>query len=169
MLTSPKTRDRLRAKAYAPLSLAIHLVVACTAAMLVSTAAQAQSNASVQVYNIPAGPLGDALNRFAQQAGVAIAFQPRDVDGATTQGLQGSYSEMDGFDTLLRGSGFSVVKGQNGYLLQATPQPGGALELGATEVSANQLGTITEGTGSYTPGSIATATRMVLTPSRSPS
>ena len=168
MLTSPKTRDRLRAKAYAPLSLAIHLVVACTAAMLVSTAAQAQSSASVQVYNIPAGPLGDALNRFAQQAGVAIAFQPRDVDGATTQGLQGSYSEMDGFDTLLRGSGFSVVKGQNGYLLQATPQPGGALELGATEVSANQLGTITEGTGSYTPGSIATATRMVLTPRQTP-
>ena len=33
---------------------------------------------------------------------------------------------------------------------------------------ANQLGTVTEGTGSYTPGTIATATRLVLTPRETP-
>ncbi|KAG0734208.1 hypothetical protein G6F23_012608 [Rhizopus arrhizus] len=33
---------------------------------------------------------------------------------------------------------------------------------------ANQLGTITEGSGAYTPGTIATATRLVLTPRQTP-
>ncbi|WP_353632763.1 TonB-dependent siderophore receptor [Pseudomonas vranovensis] len=42
------------------------------------------------------------------------------------------------------------------------------LELGTTEVTSNQLGTITEGSGSYTPGTIATATRLVLTPKETP-
>ncbi|WP_426245555.1 TonB-dependent siderophore receptor [Pseudomonas sp. TWR3-1-1] len=168
MLTTPISRGRLRSKAYAPLTLAIHLIVASAAGALVSTAALAQNSSAVQAYDIPAGPLGTALNRFAQLAGVAILFQSHNLDGITTQGLHGSYSEASGFDTLLRGSGFSVIKGQNGYLLEATPTVSGAMELGATEVSANQLGTITEGTGSYTPGSIATATRMVLTPRETP-
>ena len=35
-------------------------------------------------------------------------------------------------------------------------------------MTANQLGTITEGSGSYTPGTIATATRMVLSPRETP-
>ncbi|WP_428995284.1 TonB-dependent siderophore receptor [Lysobacter enzymogenes] len=41
-------------------------------------------------------------------------------------------------------------------------------DLDAVEVKANQLGTITEGSGSYTPGTIATATRLVLTPRQTP-
>lgn len=44
----------------------------------------------------------------------------------------------------------------------------GALELDATSVTSNQLGTITEESQSYTPGSIATATRLVLTPRETP-
>ena len=39
---------------------------------------------------------------------------------------------------------------------------------GSNTAMANQLGEITEGTGSYTPGTIATATRMVLTPRETP-
>jgi outer membrane receptor for ferric coprogen and ferric-rhodotorulic acid len=42
------------------------------------------------------------------------------------------------------------------------------LELSPTQVTANQLGNVTENTGSYTPGSIATATRLVLTPKETP-
>lgn len=44
----------------------------------------------------------------------------------------------------------------------------GTLELGATSIISNQLGTITEESGSYTPGTIATATRLVLTPRETP-
>lgn len=35
-------------------------------------------------------------------------------------------------------------------------------------ITSNQLGTITEDSGSYTPGTIATATRLVLTPRETP-
>ena len=146
---------------YKPLALAIHLIVASAAGVAYAATAQAQT-AAVQSYDIPAGPLSNALNRFAQQAGVAIIFQSSNLEGLSTPGLQGAYNEHDGFEALLRGSGYTMVKGANGYRLDALPAAGGALELGATQVSANQLGTITEGTGSYTPGSIATATRMVL-------
>ncbi|WP_250442597.1 TonB-dependent siderophore receptor [Lysobacter enzymogenes] len=41
-------------------------------------------------------------------------------------------------------------------------------DLDKIEVKANQLGTLTEGSGSYTPGTIATATRLVLTPRQTP-
>ncbi|QWP79448.1 TonB-dependent siderophore receptor [Lysobacter sp. K5869] len=41
-------------------------------------------------------------------------------------------------------------------------------DLDTVEVVANQLGTVTEGSGSYTPGTIATATRLVLTPRQTP-
>ncbi|ASC88346.1 TonB-dependent siderophore receptor [Pseudomonas fragi] len=152
---------------YKPLTLAIHLIVASAAGVACAATAQAQT-AAVQTYDIPAGPLSSALNRFAQQAGVAIIFQSSNLEGLSTPGLQGAYNEQGGFDALLRGSGYTVVKSANGYRLDALPAAGGALELGATQVSANQLGTITEGSGSYTPGSIATATRMVLTPKETP-
>jgi len=152
---------------YKPLTLAIHLIVASAAGVACAATAQAQT-AAVQTYDIPAGPLSSALNRFAQQAGVAIIFQSSNLEGLSTPGLHGTYNEQGGFEALLRGSGYTVVKSTNGYRLDALPAAGGALELGATQVSANQLGTITEGSGSYTPGSIATATRMVLTPKETP-
>ncbi|MGO1070462.1 TonB-dependent siderophore receptor [Lysobacter sp. CA199] len=40
--------------------------------------------------------------------------------------------------------------------------------LETVQVTANQLGTVTEGSGSYTPGTIATATRLVLSPRQTP-
>ena len=150
-----------------PLALAIHLVAATAAGALSVNWAQA-SQAVVQPFDIPAGPLSNTLNRFAQQAGVAILFQSHNLGGLSSQGLHGRYPVEEGFAALLQGSGYEVVQGANGYLLQAAPTSGTALELGATQVSANQLGTITEGSGSYTTGSIATATRLVLTPRETP-
>ncbi len=150
-----------------PLALAIHLVAATAAGALSVNWAQA-SQAVAQPFDIPAGPLSNTLNRFAQQAGVAILFQSHNLGGLSSQGLHGRYPVEEGFAALLQGSGYEVVQGANGYLLQAAPTSGTALELGATQVSANQLGTITEGSGSYTTGSIATATRLVLTPRETP-
>lgn len=125
-------------------------------------------NVATQTYDIPAGPLGATLNRFAQQAGVAIVFQSQNLEALSSPGLNGTYSVDAGFDRLLQGSGYRVVKGNQVYALEANPAATGAMELGPTQVSANQLGNVTEGTDSYTPGSIATATRLVLTPKETP-
>jgi outer membrane receptor for ferric coprogen and ferric-rhodotorulic acid len=151
------------------LSLAVHLVTAAGMATLGTAFVQAaQAAPSVQTYDIPAGSLSSTLNRFAQQAGVALVFQPEQLKGIESRGLQGSFGIQAAFDKLLRGSGYTVLAGPNGYQLQALPAAGGAIELGSTEVNGNQLGTITEGSGSYTPGTIATATRLVLTPRQTP-
>ena len=167
MLTSPPLRRRFNPGTCKPLTLLIHMAIVSTASALSPAYAQAQSSMAVQTYDIPAGPLSSAINRFAQQAGVAIIVPSNTLQNLTTPGLHGTYSEQGGFEALLRGTGFTAVNTANGYRLDPLPVAG-ALELGATEVSANQLGTITEGTGSYTPGSIATATRMVLTPRETP-
>ena len=158
-------RGRFRLLKSAPLSLAI-----LTATSLPAQLAQADTaSVAAHTYDIPAGPLGSSLNRFAQQAGVAIVFESRELEGLKGPGLKGNYAIQDGFDRLLQGSGYRAVKGDQVYALQPVPVASGdTLELSPTQVSANQLGNVTEGTGSYTPGTIATSTRLVLTPKETP-
>ncbi|WP_175652894.1 TonB-dependent siderophore receptor [Pseudomonas sp. Marseille-P9899] len=132
---------------------------------LLPAQAMAQSQGT---YQIKAGPLGNALTQFGVQAGVTISFDTEQTRNLTTNGLDGAYSVDEGLARLLGNSGLRAERqGNGGYVLVAS-QASAALELGATEVTSNQLGTITEGSGSYTPGTIATATRLVLTPRETP-
>jgi outer membrane receptor for ferric coprogen and ferric-rhodotorulic acid len=165
MHTPSDPRGRFGLLKSAPLSLAIF-----AASTLSTHLAQADTvNVAAQAYDIPAGPLGTSLNRFAQQAAVAIVFQPQALEGLQSPGLKGTFATQDGFDRLLQGSGYRAVKGAQGYALQAIATAGsGTMELGPTEVTATQLGNVTEGTGSYTPGTIATSTRLILTPKQTP-
>ncbi|HEC53880.1 TonB-dependent siderophore receptor [Pseudomonas sp. D8002] len=158
------SKPRRRLLSSAPLTLTL---LATT--LLNTHLAQADTvNVAAQAYDIPAGPLGATLNQFAQQAGVAIVFQSQNLQGLNGPGLKGTYSVDAGFDRLLQGSGYRVIKGDQVYALEADPAATDAMELGPTQVSSNQLGNVTEGTDSYTPGSIATATRLVLTPKETP-
>lgn len=123
---------------------------------------------SQTLYQIDAGPLGSALTRFALQTGITLSFDTEQTRRLTTQGLKGAYGTDEGLLRLLEGSGLQAQRqGNGGYVLVAI-SPDAPLELGATDVIANQLGTVTEGSGSYTPGTIATATRLVLTPRETP-
>jgi len=132
---------------------------------LMPTPALAQTQAA---YAIPAGPLGKALTQFGVQAGVTISFDTDQARHLTSTGLNGSYTVEDGLARLLANSGMHAERQSNGgYILVANAEQS-ALQLGATQVTTNQLGTVTEGTGSYTPGTIATATRLVLTPRETP-
>ena len=132
---------------------------------LMPTPVLAQTQAA---YAIPAGPLGKALTQFGVQAGVTISFDTEQARHLTSSGLNGSYTVEDGLARLLATSGMHAERQSNGgYILVANAEQS-ALQLGATQVTTNQLGTVTEGTGSYTPGTIATATRLVLTPRETP-
>jgi len=123
---------------------------------------------SQNAYQIAAGPLGAALTQFGVQAGVTISFDTEQARHLTTAGLKGSYSVEDGLSRLLANSGLQAQRQSNGGYVLVANRTDDALELGATQVTANQLGSVTEGTGSYTPGTIATATRLVLTPRETP-
>lgn len=135
-----------------------------------AVAAALPSFAQQQVldFDIGGGPLGEVLGRYAQAAGAPIALSSQQVQGLVSPGVHGRFSVAEGFAQVLKGSGLMARATADGFELVVVPSNGSALELGATSVTANQLGTITEDSGSYTPGTIATATRLVLTPRETP-
>lgn len=128
--------------------------------------AWAQTTAAEFDFAIPAGSLEAALNSFAATAGVTVSFAPESASGQHSSGLRGRYTANQALQTLLAGSGLQAIRQANGgYSLLPQPQSSdssGALDLGATTVTAHGLGDTTEGTGSYTTGSTSTATGLPL-------
>lgn len=81
--------------------------------------------AAEQRYDIPAGPLGATLSRFAGQAGVVLSFDAQLTAGKQSPGLQGSYSVAQGFARLLGNSGLQAVEESDGdYSLRAAAENG---------------------------------------------
>jgi len=138
----------------------------CALALAVSLPMAGYVQAQEIEMDIPAQPLGAALQEFGRQANLQVLYSPTDVQGKTSVAVQGKLEPTKAIANLLKGTG--VNYGLQGNAVTISASGGAALELGATQVTANQLGTVTEGTGSYTPGTIATATRMVLTPRQTP-
>ena len=137
-----------------PLAVAA-LLLACAATQL---PALAQATPAAISYAIPAGPLAGALNRYAQQAGVAIVIDAARVQGLATAGLQGSHGVEEGFAILLRGTGYAIGKTPTGYVLVPAPAASAAASSTAAErtmpsitvVGQLEQGATTEGSGSYT-------------------
>ena len=137
----------------------------------IATASQGAfaASGSEHVYSIAPGSLDAVLGSFGQQSGVMIAVDSSLTTGIRSSGLSGNFAVDEGLQRLLAPLGLQAVTDGDGYRVIARPAQGnGELQLQATQVTSNQLGTITEGSGSYTPGTIATATRMVLTPRQTP-
>ena len=132
-------------------------------------AASASEQSQGQSFNIAPASLDQVLGSFGQQAGVMIAVDSALTTGIQSNGLKGNFAVADGLEQLLAPLGLQAVSEGPGYRVIAKPHEGnGQLQLQSTQVMANQLGTITEGSGSYTPGTIATATRLVLSPHETP-
>jgi catecholate siderophore receptor len=121
------------------------------AAMVLPHAAFAESRVGtrtdVQVYDISAGPLEDALDRFAKQSGINLSFAAADVKGIRTQGLNGNFSVQRGLKHLLAQSGLEAVPQSNGYVLKKLPavlsdQPAA---LPPINVSASTISSPTDG------------------------
>ncbi len=102
------------------LALAGILGTAIGAATLLPAVAFAQEQ---QPFDIAAGPLGEALSRFAAQAGVSLSTDAGMTRGMQSPGLKGSYSVDTGFAQLLRGSGLEAVRQANGtFTLRKVPE-----------------------------------------------
>lgn len=105
---------------------------------LVPTLAYAeQSAAALRTYNIPAGGLDQALNRFASASGILLSVDATLTEGKRSAGLQGRYAVGEGLERLLAGSGLVAMQSQGGWSLQAIAQ-GDTLQLGATQISGQQ-------------------------------
>ena len=79
---------------------------------------------AVRTFNVPAGPLDAALDRFARNAGVNLSYDPALIAGHTSRGLSGSHSIAAGLAALLAGSGIdAVAQSGGGYSLRKAPRP----------------------------------------------
>ncbi|SDH08747.1 iron complex outermembrane recepter protein [Pseudomonas flavescens] len=95
-----------------------------------------QVQAQDRSYNVPGSDLGDALSRFASQAGVSLSVDPALVSGRSSPGLSGSYSVDEGFARLLQGSGLRLQPvGAEAYTLVPASEDAAAMEIAPTAIS----------------------------------
>ncbi len=108
--------------AAAPLARRLLLVVAMLLLWPAATQAQGTPEAR-RHFNVAAGPLEEALNRFARQAGITMSYASALVQGRQVTALQGEYSVRQGLEVLLAGSGLRAVRSDKGaYALQPLVQ-----------------------------------------------
>lgn len=142
--------------------------------------AVAQTQTAVR-YDIPAGQLSAALNRFAEASGVKLFYDASLTNGRSSPGLQGSFTAVEALSRLLAGSGLTFRQtGAGAYTLERAPQAAaGAIALGPVRVEGEGDGSVaprsfssdpdaTEGTGAYIGSRTTTASRMPLTVKETP-
>ena len=165
------------------LTLAVGLVFAAAAlppAVWAQTATALPSGEDTRVFDISAGPLRPALDRFARAAGVNLSYDAAQVDNARTQGVNGRQGIAAALRTLLAGTGLqAVAQPGSGYSLRraasatgtANPAPAAAAPAGGganaalpeVKVTSSALRDgVTEGTDSYTTPATTAATGLNL-------
>lgn len=77
----------------------------CTA---MPSPAMAQASNQARSYDIPAGPLGSALNQLGRAARLTISYDPASVRGKTTSGVRDARSVSEALSQLLRGTGLEA-------------------------------------------------------------
>ncbi len=122
----------------------------CALALAVALPLSGYVQAQEIEIDIPAQPLGTALQEFGRQTNLQVLYSPTDVQGKNSTAVKGKQEPNKAIATLLTGAGVSYGLQGNTITISAVASSG--LELGTTQVTANQLGTVTEGTGSYTRG-----------------
>ena len=151
------------------LTTAIRTAMICVALGAIALPAQLQAQeaagtvGAARSYAIAAGPLGEALNQFARQAGITLAATPMQTAAAQSPGLQGSYSVDQALTILLGSSGLQAVSqdGSN-YVLRASA--GEAMSLPTTDIRGFALGNALGSMDGYnaTHSQIATKTSTAL-------
>lgn len=69
-------------------------------------------------FNIPAGPLKDALDDFTKLTGINISYDSSIIEGIKTKGLNGKFLPREGLERILVKSGLRPVLKPDGYVLK---------------------------------------------------
>lgn len=70
--------------------------------------AQQSGTNQTREYDIPAGPLGEVLSRFAAEAGILLSGDGALTANQSSHGLQGRYTVREGLNRLLSGTGLAA-------------------------------------------------------------
>ena len=98
-------------------------LAAITCAICVSVSAFA---AAPKPFDIPAGPLVQALEALEKQAPIDLIFQPAQLQSFQTAGLKGMYEPAAAIRALLKGTPLRLYTDSNGAMVIAPPRPPGA-------------------------------------------
>jgi iron complex outermembrane receptor protein len=118
-----------------------------------------------RVFDIPAGPLDDAITRFATQTETSLTFDHADIQGKHSNGVHGELAIADALQILLEGTGLQgVMETSRGFKLvsRSSPPSSGA---GPVAIGSITLPPITVTTTAlsarqeFTAGSASAATR----------
>ena len=105
-------------------ALSIALSVALYASTPTAHAQASVQTEAVQQYDIPAGPLPNALSAWGAQSGKQLVFPPDLVAGKTSRGVSGRYTYGEVLTRLLSGSGVTwEVMGDSTIVLKKAPDP----------------------------------------------
>jgi outer membrane receptor for ferric coprogen and ferric-rhodotorulic acid len=129
------------------------------------SAASMLETAAARIWDIPAAPLADTLARIARDSGQRLSADPALIAGRTANPVRGKLSPGDAARQALAGSGLELVVTEGGTL-SIRPAPlrtrDGDATLSPVMVTAQGDRMTTEGSGSYTTGSMQTATRLPM-------
>ncbi|WP_374980655.1 TonB-dependent siderophore receptor [Pseudomonas solani] len=143
-------RTRLHA---IPLALSGALLAAPLAAFVAPVAWAQETQQAEFAFDIPAGPLEDAIAAFSEVAGATVSYEPGATQGRQSPGVRGRFDVGAALTHLLEGSGLQAVERQAGsYTLQPVASSESTMELGETMIMGQGMGQATENSGSYTPG-----------------
>lgn len=90
-----------------PRTLLASAVLGGLVALIQPSIATAQTATPTANWNLPAGPLDQALNQLAMQSKLTISYSPDLVKGKTTHGLSGAYTPTEALRRLLAGTGLT--------------------------------------------------------------
>lgn len=133
-------------------------------------AAQAPGQAATPTFdiNVRPQPLAAALNELSRQTSAQVLAAGDVVTGINAPAVSGRLTLQQALDRLLVGSGLVAVRnGSSQVTIQRASAAAAGSSLPTVTVQADSDGT-TEGTGSYTTRSTATATRLDLSQRETP-
>lgn len=124
--------------------------------------------------NLPAQALATSLMQLGQASGMQVAFDASQVAGKQAPAVKGYLEPVQALERLLAGSGLSTqLQGNGARVFQAGGSIGdGAMTLGEINIDSQSSGiaglATTEGSASYTTGSMSTATKLPLSIRQTP-
>jgi len=113
------------------------MLMSCVAIPVSAESLPDEKTSTARRFAVPAGELGQALTTLAEQANLALAYDPVLTRGKHSGGLQGEFSTADAIARLLSSSGLQAVAlSGNRYRIELQPLGVvGTMELQATDIN----------------------------------
>ena len=94
---------------------------------------------TARAYALPAAPMGVTLSRIARDSNLTLSISPALLQGKTSAPVHGMFTPQQAAERALVGSGLGLSVTDSGALSVYPLVETGALNLGATTVSAHQI------------------------------